>query len=101
MNGGTDARLRGSPGQARTDDPPCATATAMQALPLFARRSRRLVVLLAAACAVALGACSHTLPRDPAGTGTATQTEDPWRVRGSVQAGPMLGTPAGPYGARP
>ena len=101
MNGGTEARRHGLQGRTRTDAPPCATALARKAPPAFARLSRRLVPALAAACAVALGACSHAMPRDPADMGTATQTEDPWRVRGSVQAGPLLGTPAGPYGARP
>jgi len=50
---------------------------------------------------VALAACSHAMPVDPERGATSAADGDPWRVKGSVTAGPMSGTPQGPYGARP
>jgi hypothetical protein len=55
----------------------------------------------AAVMIVALAACSHAMPVDPERGATPAADSDPWRVQGSVTAGPMSGTPQGPYGARP
>jgi hypothetical protein len=54
---------------------------------------------LVAGVVVALAACSHVPPGNPAGTGAAGD-EDPWIVRGSVGAGVTVGNPPGPYGPR-
>jgi len=56
---------------------------------------------LAAVIVVVLAACSHAMPSDPERGATNAPDSDPWRVKGSVTAGPMSGTPQGPYGARP
>jgi hypothetical protein len=56
---------------------------------------------LATLMIVALAACSHAMPSDPERGATRGPDSDPWRVKGSVTAGPMSGTPQGPYGARP
>jgi hypothetical protein len=56
---------------------------------------------LAAVMAVVLGACSHAMPNDPERGAANGPDSDPWRVKGSVTAGPMSGTPQGPYGSRP
>lgn len=50
---------------------------------------------------VALTACSHAMPSDRERGATSATDGDPWRVKGSVSAGPMSGTPQGPYGSRP
>ncbi len=55
----------------------------------------------AAVLVAALAACSHEMPREPEQRAKPAAQEDPWRVQGSVTAGPMSGAPQGPYGARP
>ena len=60
------------------------------------RLRRRPAWLLGLAAALAAGACAGDRVRDEGAT-----TTDPWRVRGSVTAGPMVGTPPGPYTPRP
>ena len=55
----------------------------------------------AAMMVVVLAACSHAMPADPDRADTKGAGGDPWRVKGSATAGPMSGTPQGPYGARP
>jgi hypothetical protein len=56
---------------------------------------------IAAVMVAALAACSHAMPSDPEHGATPVADSDPWRVKGSVSAGPMTGTPQGPYGSRP
>jgi len=62
-------------------------------------KGARTFAALVAAGAVALTACSHAPPGNPAGTGAA-DNDDPWIVRGSVTGGARVGNPPGPYGPR-
>ena len=73
----------------------------MQVLLVIPKLSRWLARLVAALLIVAISACSHTLPRDSGGQGAETDSDDPWRVRGSVEVGPTYGSPQGPYSPRP
>ena len=59
---------------------------------------RRRVLLPGLAAALCAGACGSGPVRDD---GAGTTMADPWRVRGSVTAGPIVGTPPGPYTPRP
>jgi ABC-type uncharacterized transport system substrate-binding protein len=54
----------------------------------------------AALLMIALGACSHTLPRDSGSKAAAADNDDPWIVRGSIEVGPTYGSPQGPYSPR-
>ena len=45
--------------------------------------------------------CSHAMPRDPDRTAAPRTDDDPWRVKGSVTAGPIGGSLPGPYSPRP
>ena len=49
---------------------------------------------------VAIGACSHTLPRESGSKAAGAGDDDPWTVRGSIEVGPTYGSPQGPYGSR-
>jgi hypothetical protein len=42
---------------------------------------------------VALGACSQTLPREYGSKAAGADNDDPWRVRGLIEAGPKYGNP--------
>ncbi len=57
--------------------------------------------VVAAMMVAALAACSHAMPTDAERGAAGGADSDPWRVKGSVTAGPMSGAPQGPYGARP
>ena len=72
-----------------------------QVLLVIASLSRWIVLPVAAVGIVTIGACGHAMPRDAVEQRAATEASDPWRVRGSVGAGPIIGTPTDPYGARP
>lgn len=62
---------------------------------------RRVAAVLAvASCLVTLAACSHAIPDGSERRGTSGANDDPWIIRGSVSAGPMHGTPPGPYSPR-
>lgn len=54
----------------------------------------------AALLMIALGACSHTLPRDSGSKAAGADSDDPWTVRGSIEVGPTYGSPQGPYSPR-
>ena len=57
--------------------------------------------LPAALLLLAIGACSHTLPRDADSKGAGPDNDDPWKIRGSVEVGPTHGSPKGPYSPQP
>lgn len=62
----------------------------------------RIATLASVAILVAtLAACSHEMPREPEARARPAAQDDPWRVQGSVTAGPMSSQPKGPYGAPP
>jgi hypothetical protein len=65
------------------------------------RRDARLPAALAAGCLLALAGCSHAPPAERGGTATTRGDDDPWVSRGSMEAGPVLGNPKGPYLPRP
>jgi hypothetical protein len=62
--------------------------------------ARLLAVLATSGCVAALTACGHAPAADSGGAATAGNNDDPWVSQGSVEAGPMIGNPKGPYAPR-
>ena len=85
--GGARPRVESGKAWHRRPSPPIA--------PMTAPIARLFAALTGIGCAVALCACAHPTPdRSAAGD------DDPWVTRGSVGAGPVYGTPKGPYSPR-
>jgi len=75
-------------------------ASIVDSFPKGAKPASLSARLGAALLMIALGACSHTLPRDSGSQAAGADSDDPWTVRGSIEVGPTYGSPQGPYSPR-